>query len=45
MRLLELLLESFDSALEWQIDDPLLADHQPPADVGPSWTSPQTQID
>lgn len=45
MRLLELLLESFDSALEWQIDDPLLADHEPPAEVGPSWTSLPTPID
>ena len=45
MRLLELILESFDAALEWQIDDPLLADHQPPAEVVAPWALPLTQVD
>ena len=45
MRWLELFLDTFDAALEWQTDDPLLADHQPPAELGPPWASPLTHVD
>lgn len=31
----------FDSALDWQLDDPLLADEPSPDDAGEGWPAPK----
>jgi len=42
MRFLLTLLEEFDAALEWQDDDPLLADHQPSVLTPSEWSAHPT---
>jgi len=37
MRLRDLLI-TFDDALDWAADDPLLAEHEPPSPTDPGWS-------
>ena len=43
MRFLLNLLEDFDAALDWQDDDPLLVDYEPPRLAASEWVAYPTQ--
>jgi hypothetical protein len=45
MRFLLHLFEEFDAALEWQDDDPLLPDDEPPIQAPPGWRTSSAVID